>query len=359
MSAAPDRGAKVLPTLQRRGARLSSTAAQRAALRAVELRDELGGEFDRHLATAGLFPLRATGIYVLQLNLGRVCNQTCRHCHVDAGPDRKENMTPAVADACLRALAASDIPTVDITGGAPEMCPEFRRIVVEARRLGRRVMDRCNLTILLAPRYADLPEFLAEHRVEVVCSLPHYRKLNTDKQRGDGVFDASLEALRRLNALGYGRPGSGLELVLVTNPVGAFLPAGQASLEAEWKRALAAEHGIAFNRLYTITNMPISRFLDELEEAGRTQAYMQRLVDAFNPAAAAGVMCRTTLSVGYDGRLFDCDFNQMLDLEVAEPGPRTIFEFAEARLAERRIVTARHCFGCTAGAGSSCGGATT
>jgi len=351
----------VLPTLARRGAALSAPAEQLRVLAELELRDARGGDFDRHLERADLRPLTATGIDVLQLNLGRVCNQTCRHCHVDAGPDRKENMSREVADACLAALAASDVPTVDITGGAPEMCPEFERIVVEARRLGRRVMDRCNLTILLAPRYAHLPEFLAEHRVEVVCSLPHYRKLNTDRQRGDGVYDASLEALRRLNALGYGRPGTGLELVLVTNPVGAFLPSGQGSLEAEWKRALDRDHGIAFNRLYSLANMPISRFLEDLEEAGRTRDYLQRLVDAFNPAAAPGVMCRTTLSVGYDGRLFDCDFNQMLDLELGFGAPRTIFELdrgALERLAERRIVTGRHCFGCTAGAGSSCGGAT-
>jgi radical SAM/Cys-rich protein len=362
MTAAPDGVAlRVLPTLERRGAELASAERQRDVLARVPVRDALAGDFDRHLDVAGLHPLRATGIRVLQLNLGRVCNQTCRHCHVDAGPDRRETMSREVADACLRALERSDVPTVDVTGGAPELCAEFRRIVVRARELGRHVMDRCNLTILLAPRFEDLPGFLAEHRVEVVCSLPHYRKLNTDKQRGPGVYADSIEALKRLNAVGYGRGGV-LRLVLVTNPVGALLPAGQASLEAEWKRALERDHGIVFDALYTITNMPISRFLADLEERGRTAEYLARLVDAFNPAAAAGVMCRETLSVGYDGRLYDCDFNQMLDLELGFGAPRTIFDWdpaARERLGARRITTGRHCFGCTAGAGSSCGGATT
>ena len=346
------------PTLLRRGSELADPAVQLRALDALALDDPLGGDFDRHLARAGQHPLRATGIEVLQVNVGRVCNQTCRHCHVDAGPDREESMPRDVAEACLRVLAATDIPTVDITGGAPELSPLFRELVVESRRLGRHVMDRCNLTILLAAPFRDLPAFLAEQRVEVVCSLPHYRKLSTDRQRGAGVFERSIEALRRLNAAGYGEEGSGLRLVLVTNPVGAFLPGGQASLEAEWKAALRREHGVVFDALYTITNMPISRYLDWLCSSGNLEGYMQRLVAAFNPAAAAGVMCRTTLSVGYDGRLYDCDFNQMLALEVGHGAPRTIFDFDLAALARRRITTRRHCFGCTAGAGSSCGGAT-
>jgi radical SAM/Cys-rich protein len=347
----------VQPTLARRGADLAGAAAQRALLDDLPLDDARGGAFDAHLAAAGLAPLRATGIEVLQLNLGRVCNQTCVHCHVDAGPDRRESMSRATADLALDVLARTVIPTVDITGGAPEMCPQFEHLVRGARALGRHVMDRCNLTILLAPRYAHLPELLAEHQVEVVCSLPHYRRLGTDRQRGDGVFDASLEALRRLNAVGYGR-GDGLRLVLVTNPVGAFLPAGQASLAAEWKRALAREHGVVFDDLYTLTNMPISRYLEWLARSGNLGAYMQLLVDSFNPAAAPGVMCRTTLSVGWDGRLFDCDFNQMLELELGAGQPRTLAEFDAALLAQRRVVTGRHCFGCTAGAGSSCGGPT-
>ncbi|MEM7306447.1 MAG: arsenosugar biosynthesis radical SAM (seleno)protein ArsS [Planctomycetota bacterium] len=353
------RGLKVLPTLQRRGAELAAPEAQLARLADASVEDPLDGSFDRHLAGAGLHPLTATGIDVFQLNLGRVCNQTCSHCHVDAGPDRSENMSHDVAEACMRVLAATDIPTVDITGGAPEMCPEFRYLVEESTRLGRHVMDRCNLTILLAPRYSDLPEFFAEHRVEVVCSLPHYRKLNTDRQRGEGVYERSIEALRRLNALGYGREGSGLRLVLVTNPVGAVLPAGQKSLEAEWKRELERNHGIVFNELFAITNMPISRYLEWLDDTGNVESYLARLVAAFNPSAAAGVMCRNTISVGWEGQLYDCDFNQMLELEVGFGAPRTIFEWETAALERRRIVTDRHCFGCTAGSGSSCGGNTT
>jgi radical SAM/Cys-rich protein len=354
-AARPRPAPEILPTLERRGAPLADARVQRETLARVSLADPLTGDFDRHLERAGLFPLRASGIQVLQLNLGRVCNQTCAHCHVDAGPDRVEDMSPETAEQCLRVLAASDIPTVDVTGGAPEMSRVFRRVVEGSRRLGRKVMDRCNLTILLAKRYQDLPAFLAEHEVEVVCSLPHYRQFNTDRQRGQGVFEASIEALRRLNAVGYGRDPR-LRLVLVTNPVGAFLPAAQAALELEWKRELARLWQVEFDALYTITNMPISRYLEWLLESGNLEAYLAKLVAAFNPGAAPGVMCRTTLSVGWDGRLFDCDFNQMLELGTGFGAPAHIRDFDPARLATRRIVTGRHCFGCTAGAGSSCGG---
>jgi len=346
---------RVLSTLARRHAPLADTGVQRATLDGVPLADPLDGEFDRHLERAHLFPLRATGIEILQLNLGRVCNQTCAHCHVDAGPDRVEDMRRETAELCMRVLAASAIPTVDITGGAPEMSASFRYVVEESRRLGRHVMDRCNLTILLAKRYEDLPAFLAAHEVEVVCSLPHYRQFQTDRQRGEGVFEGSIEGLRRLNAAGYGRDPR-LRLVLVTNPVGAFLPPAQRSLEAEWKREMRRQWGIEFDALYTITNMPISRYLEWLMQSGNLEAYLQRLVSAFNPAAARGVMCRNTLSVGWDGALYDCDFNQMLDLGVGPGAPAHIRDFDPALLATRRIVTGRHCFGCTAGAGSSCGG---
>ena len=346
---------KILPTLARRHAPLADTHVQRETLARVQVEDPLGGDFDRHLEQARLFPLRATGIEVFQLNLGRVCNQTCAHCHVDAGPDRVEDMSRATAEACMRVLASTDIPTVDITGGAPEMSGVFRYLVEESRRLGRRVMDRCNLTILLAKRYEDLPQFLAAHEVEVVCSLPHYRQFNTDRQRGEGVFESSIEALRRLNAAGYGRDRK-LRLVLVTNPVGAFLPAPQAPLEAEWKREMKRLWDVDFDALYTITNMPISRYLEWLLESRNLAGYLQRLVTAFNPGAAQGVMCRNTLSVAWDGRLHDCDFNQMLDLSTGFGAPTSIHDFDLARLATRRIVTGRHCFGCTAGAGSSCGG---
>jgi radical SAM/Cys-rich protein len=278
---------------------------------------------------------------------------------VDAGPDRTEVMAPDVVDACLRFLEASDIPTLDITGGAPELHPLFRDIVNRAHAAGRHVMDRCNLTITRLPNYADLPEFLAEHRVEVVASLPSFAGRQTDAQRGDGVFADSIAALQRFNELGYGIEGSGLLLQLVTNPVGAFLPGSQAGLEANWKRELHRRHGVSFNRLYTITNMPISRYLQFLIDSGNLQGYMDRLVSSFNPAAVDGLMCRSTLSVGWDGRLYDCDFNQMLDLGTDAETPQTIFGATPASLAGRRIVVGPHCFGCTAGAGSSCGGATT
>jgi radical SAM/Cys-rich protein len=237
------------------------------------------------------------------------------------------------------------------------MNPHFRWLVAEARDMGRHVIDRCNLTILLAPGYEDMPAFLAERRVEVVASLPCYLPQNTDAQRGAGVFDKSIAVLRRLNALGYGLPDSGLVLTLVYNPVGPSLPPAQPGLEAAYRRELAARYGVAFNRLFTITNMPISRFLDDLIREGRQEEYMDKLVGAYNPAAVAGVMCRTTLSVGWDGRLYDCDFNQMLGLELRSGLPRHIRDFDLDKLAGRRIVTANHCYGCTAGSGSGCQGA--
>jgi radical SAM/Cys-rich protein len=345
---------KVRPTLARTRSPLAAPEHQIAILERLAVAD---ADFGARASEAMGESLRASGVDVLQLNLGRKCNQTCVHCHVDAGPDRKEDMSREVADLCLEALARTNIPTVDITGGAPEMSSQFEYLVRGSRNLGRHVMDRCNLSILLTKPYAHLVDFLAEHQVEVVASLPHYRGQGTDKQRGDGVFDASIEALQKLNAAGYGRDPK-LRLVLVTNPVGAFLPAGQASLEGEWKREMSRLYGIDFNDLYAITNMPISRYLEWLEAGGKTEAYLQKLVAAFNPAAVSGVMCRTTLSVGWDGRLFDCDFNQMLDLEVEDAGPRHIRDFALEPLASREIIVGRHCFGCTAGAGSSCGGAT-
>jgi radical SAM/Cys-rich protein len=314
--------------------------------------------FGRKMAGAGLEPLVAAGIAVLQINVGKLCNQTCAHCHVDAGPDRKEIMSRETAEQCIRALARTDIATVDITGGAPELNPSFRWLVSEARRLGRHVIDRCNLTVLLLPSQADLAEFLAGHKVEIIASLPYYRAEQTDAQRGLGVFDKSVAAIRKLNALGYGREGSGLQLNLVYNPVGAFLPPRQESIERQFKRELERKHGVVFNRLYTITNMPISRFLEFLLATGNYEGYMERLANAFNPTAAAGVMCRTMVSVGWDGTLYDCDFNQMLELTINHGAPQHIRDFDAAALARRRIVTGNHCYGCTAGAGSSCGGAT-
>ena len=315
--------------------------------------------FEDALSSAGLYPLRPVPLEVLQINVGRLCNQTCRHCHVDAGPDRREQMTRETMQQCLDVLDRTAIGTVDITGGAPELNPHFRWLVEQCAARGRHVIDRCNLTVLLTAGCRDLPEFFARHRVEVVCSLPHYRAPSTDAQRGEGVFDKSIEALRRLNAAGYGRSEGGLRLVLVTNPVGAFLPGGQASLEREWKQELHRRYGVAFDALYCLTNMPISRYLAWLLDSGNFEGYMERLVSAFNPAAVEGLMCRTTLSVGWDGRLFDCDFNQMLDLEVSDRSTGHISTFDVAALSAREIVVGPHCFGCTAGAGSSCGGATT
>jgi radical SAM/Cys-rich protein len=344
-----------LPTLLNRGHELAAPAEQRRLLHALPL----GRSFEDALQSAGHARLEAADVSILQINVGKRCNQTCRHCHVDAGPDRREVMPPDVVEACLGFLERSTIQTVDITGGAPELHPQFREIVERARAMGRHVMDRCNLTITRLPNYSDLPEFLAEHQVEVVASLPSYGSKQTDAQRGDGVFADSIAALRRFNELGYGREGSGLLLNLVMNPVGAFLPGNQRALEADWKRELRRRHGLEFNRLYTITNMPISRFLEFLVESGNLDDYMERLVNAFNPAAIEGLMCRSTLSVGWDGRLFDCDFNQMIDLGLNRGLPRTIFEATPELLAGHTIAVGPHCFGCTAGAGSSCGGATT
>ena len=312
--------------------------------------------FDARLRDTGLAPLHATGIEIFQINVGKFCNQTCRHCHVDAGPERTEQMSRETAEACLRALAATDIPTFDITGGAPELNANFRWLVSEARALGRHVIDRCNLTILLLKPQEGLAEFLAEHRVEVVASLPYFRPTQADAQRGEGIFDKSIEALQKLNALGYGVEGSGLVLNLVHNPVGAFLPPSQKSLEAQFRRELARQFGIVFNQLFTITNMPISRYLEFLLDSGNFEGYMERLANAFNPAAAQAVMCRNTVSVGWDGTLYDCDFNQMLELPLTTGMPAHVRDFDAALLARRRIATANHCYGCTAGAGSSCGG---
>jgi radical SAM/Cys-rich protein len=315
--------------------------------------------FERQLERIDLLPLRATGITVFQINVGKLCNQTCLHCHVDAGPDRTERMSRETAEQCIQALAQTDIPTVDITGGAPELNPNFRWLVEQSRALNRHVMDRCNLSVLLLPSQSDLAEFLAEHRVEIVASLPYYRASQTDAQRGEGVFEKSIQALRLLNQLGYGRPGSGLSLHLAYNPVGAFLPPKQEAIEAQFRKELRTRHDVEFNHLYTITNLPISRFLQFLVESGNYEHYMERLANAFNPAAAAGVMCRYTISVSWDGALYDCDFNQMLDLPVDHGAPAHIRDFDPVQLNRRQITTRNHCYGCTAGAGSSCGGTVT
>lgn len=342
-------------TLLRSGNRLADPHEQVALL--DEDRQTPG--FQSVLARHGCSPLHARGIDILQINLGKVCNQTCTHCHVDAGPDRRESMSRQVADACLSLLQSAKIPSLDITGGAPEMNPQFRRLVASARALGCRVVDRCNLTILVASGYTDLPEFLAEQQVEIVASLPCYLEANVDKQRGDRVFRRSLEALRRLNALGYGLPDSPLKLTLVYNPTGYSLPPAQKKLEDDYRCELRSQYGIEFTQLYTITNMPISRFLADLLENGKYEPYMRKLVDAFNPATLDALMCRSMVSVDWQGNLFDCDFNQMLDLKVNQIGSTNILALDDAAFAllrSREIVTGKHCFGCTAGAGSSCSG---
>lgn len=343
---------RILPTLQRRGSTLASGQAQQARLARIPA----ARSFARALEEVGLSPLRPTTIDILQLNVGKRCNQTCRHCHVDAGPDRTEVMPRAVVEAALRFLERGRIRTLDITGGAPELHPDFREIVRRASSAGAHVMHRCNLTAVLLPNYADIPALLADRRVEIVASLPYFQARETDAQRGDGVFEESIESLRRLNALGYGR-GTGLVLSLVTNPVGTFLPGDQRALERRWKSEMRRRHGIDFDRLFTITNMPVGRFLEFLDERGQVEEYLIRLVNAFNPAAAAAVMCRNTLSVGWDGTLYDCDFNQMLELPLEAGAPRTIFDADRAALEAREIAVGPHCFGCSAGAGSSCGGA--
>jgi len=313
--------------------------------------------FEEKLEEIGLKPLKPTTIDIFQINVGKMCNQVCAHCHVDAGPDRKEIMTRETMEQCLKALEGTDISTIDLTGGAPEMNPHFRWFVEELSKLGKKIIVRCNLTIILAnPKYNDLPEFFKKHKINVVSSLPYFTAKRTDAQRGDGVFEKSIQALQMLNAVGYGQQDSDLKLDLVYNPAGAFLPGDQMSLEAQFKRKLQ-EYDITFNDLFCITNLPISRFLEYLVKTEKYEDYMQELVNAFNPAAAVGVMCRNTISIGWDGYLYDCDFNQMLELKVN--GPNHISDFHLGDLEKRDIILNQHCDGCTAGAGSSCGGATT
>jgi radical SAM/Cys-rich protein len=314
--------------------------------------------FDEALEGSGLHPLTATGVEVLQVNLGKMCNQTCKHCHVDAGPDRKEIMTNDIMEKCLQILDDTKIPIVDLTGGAPELNPNFKWFVKEIKKRNRHVIVRSNLTILTTRPFASYPEFFKEMEVEVVSSLPYFLEDRTDQQRGNGVFLKSIKALETLNKLGYGKEDTGLTLNLVYNPTGAFLPPEQSSIEIEYKKELKERHNIVFNHLYTITNMPISRFLVYLIHSKNYDRYMRKLHASYNPAAAVNVMCRTTLSVSWDGYLYDCDFNQMLELTVNHGAPVHINDFDFSQLSNRRIVTGQHCYGCTAGGGSSCGGAT-
>lgn len=314
--------------------------------------------FTEKLEALGHYPLKPTQLEIFQINVGKMCNQVCQHCHVDAGPDRKEIMTVETMQQCLDVLKAHvSFKTVDLTGGAPEMNPHFRWFIEEIKKLNKHIIVRCNLTIILAnKKYHDLPDFFKQHGIEVVSSLPFYSKDRTDRQRGTGVFIDSIKALQLLNKVGYGIEGSNLPLNLVYNPAGAFLPASQVTLEKEYKEALKKDFDVVFNNLYTITNMPISRYLDYLLRTGNYEKYMDKLITAFNPSAALNVMCRNTLSIGWDGFMYDCDFNQMLDLKVAT-SQEHISQFNAPELLNRSIILNQHCYGCTAGSGSSCGGA--
>jgi radical SAM/Cys-rich protein len=316
--------------------------------------------FKKKISNLGFNPFKPAKIEIFQVNVGYMCNQVCKHCHVDAGPDRKEIMTRETMQQCLDVLKHTHIHTLDLTGGAPEMNPDFRWFVAQAHQLGvKEIIVRSNLTIILAnPKYHDLPEFFSKHKVRVCSSLPFYNADKTNRQRGEGVFEKSIEALQMLNAVGYGKADSGLILDLVYNPTGAFLPADQQILERDFKKELNEHYHVDFNNLFTITNIPISRFLDFLIDSGNYEDYMEKLVNAFNPAAVNGVMCRNTISVDWQGNMYDCDFNQMLGLKVDNKVKSHISEFDLSELENRDIVVSQHCFGCTAGAGSSCQGAT-
>ncbi len=340
-------------TLNRANNALVDTFLQLDVLNGRQIVDT---KFDSFAEKVG-YRLRPTKVEIFQLNIGKLCNQTCAHCHVDAGPDKKvENMDKATLEKCLIIIKENNIPIVDITGGAPEMNAHFRWFVEECTKLDVKVMNRCNLTIIMAnPKYADLPQFFAKNKVHIVSSLPSFSKSRTDKQRGDGVFDDSIAALKLLNEVGYGKRVSGLVLDLVFNPSGAYLPGDQSALESEFKKQLKRKFDIVFNNLFAITNLPIARFLDYLLESGNYERYMTELVEAFNPNTIQGLMCRNTMSISWDGFIYDCDFNQMLDLKVAS-SVRHIDDFDMEAFMDRDIVFNQHCYGCTAGAGSSCGG---
>lgn len=345
-----------LQTLKKRGSKLATPNVQIAILE--ETTPQITPFADK-LHTIGLMPLRPTQLDVFQINVGYMCNMTCEHCHVDAGPTRTEIMTRETMAHCLRAIRESGAQTVDLTGGAPEMNPDFQWFVEQIRAISPDIdiIVRSNLTILVSnKKYRTYPEFFKKHRLTVIASLPCYTEANTDKQRGDKAFVRSIEALQELNKLGYGKEGTGLQLHLVYNPGGASLPGDQQGLEADYKRVLKKDFDLEFNNLYTITNLPISRFLDYLLQEEKLDDYLQLLLDSFNPSAAFGVMCRNTLSVSWDGYLYDCDFNQMLQLQVEKAAPQHIEDFDLAIINERNIMVGQHCYGCTAGAGSSCQG---
>ena len=347
-----------IKSLKSRNSDLSHVEEQLKVLNGELFQSGLLPTFKDKLIETNNYPLKPTGIQVFQVNVGYMCNQTCKHCHVDAGPDRKEIMTREVMQICLDVYEKYKFPTIDLTGGAPEMNPDFRWFVSEFKKRGaKEIIVRCNLTIILANKsYHDLPQFFKENNVRVVSSLPFYKSDRTDRQRGEGVFDKSLSALHMLNDVGYGVEGSGLILDLVYNPSGSFLPADQKTLELDFKRELFLYQKIIFNSLLCITNLPISRFLEYLINTENFEDYMGLLVRSFNPAAVNGLMCRNTISIGWDGFLYDCDFNQMLGLKTDSLSSQHIAEFNLDLLNNRHILVNQHCFGCTAGAGSSCQG---
>jgi radical SAM/Cys-rich protein len=347
----------MLKSLQATDSPLSQTEKQLDILSGGIFKDGSLPTFAKKIKESNQFPLKAKKIEILQINVGYMCNQVCAHCHVDAGPDRKEIMTTETMQQILDVLKTSEITTLDLTGGAPEMNPNFRWFVEEASKIGiKDFIVRSNLTIIRAnKKYYDLPEFFKKHNIHVVSSMPHWTKGKTDVQRGDGVFDKSIKALQELNAVGYGMPGSDLKLDLVYNPSGAFLPSDQATMEKEFKKALKEDFNIQFHNLFAITNLPIARFLDYLIASDNYEDYMYSLVEAYNPSAVQNVMCTNTISVSWDGWLYDCDFNQMLDLKVASKSTH-ISQFIESELKDRNIIISQHCYGCTAGAGSSCQG---
>ena len=346
-----------IKSLKSRQDSLAQTEKQLEILNGGIFEDGTLPTFKEKVKNSNIQQVRPKGLEILQINVGYMCNQVCSHCHVDAGPDRKEIMTQETMEQILQVLRNSKINTVDLTGGAPEMHPQFRWFVEEIRKTEvEEIIVRSNLTIILAnKKYNDLPEFFAEYKIHVISSLPFYKRNKTDRQRGDGVFDSSINALQMLNAVGFGLPNNELQLDLVYNPSGAFLPGDQKALELDFKKALDEDFNIKFNLLFTITNLPISRFLDYLIASENYEEYMHALVDAFNPSAVGNVMCTNTISVSWEGFLFDCDFNQMLDLKV-DSTIAHISEFNSTALDDRNIRLSQHCYGCTAGAGSSCQG---
>ena len=346
---------KEAASLKNRNNPLSKAATQRELLEETNTKLPL---FEANLNNLGFDSFCSSTVEILQINMGKMCNQVCEHCHVDAGPDRTEIMTRATMFQCLEALKDPQIKTVDLTGGAPEMNPDFKWFVQELFKLNKEIIVRSNLTFITSnEKNKSLPQFFKDHKLVVISSLPCYTKDNTDAQRGEGVFDKSMEALKLLNDIGYGVAGSDLQLHLVYNPLGALLPPPQEKLKVDYQLALKRDFGISFNDLYTITNMPISRYLNYLLVSKKYEDYMQKLIEAFNPSTLSQLMCRNTISVGWQGELYDCDFNQMLEMPVTVADSLHISEYNSVNLKGRTIAIGQHCYGCTAGAGSSCQGA--